>query len=174
MKFEQINKTTISYASSANLSVLALKYREENVASEIIIEELLKSPFMNWMGSDKERLHGPFRVDSLSVEDFKSLTFEDMLHHTIEFIQQSILDKEIEDNGSKFLESVQSEFMKVKSNGNEYYEFIYVFDKSTFDEGILLEKRIRLSDWFPFSVFKSCIIINHALQIVYKIEIADD
>lgn len=174
MEFEQVNKTIIIYRSSANMAVLTLQYADRNVTGEAVTENLLKSRFIKWMESDEEKIHGPFEVDSISASDFKLLSFEEMLQNIIEFIRESIFENTTDNIGLRFLEDVLLELVKIKSKENECYAFMYEFDRSTFNETNLSKSHIKLSGFYPFTIYKSNIVINQAAKTAYLIEIADD
>lgn len=52
------------------------------------------------MEADKEKMHGPFEADLLSVSNFILSSFEDMHHRTINFIRIIIFENEIEIRGT--------------------------------------------------------------------------
>jgi hypothetical protein len=174
MEFEELEKTILKYKSSGNFFVLSLKYHEDLSKAESIIATLLKSRFINWGQSLEMKIHGPFNSGSLSVADFDTSTFQDLLKHVIDFVQVVMFDDENGEDEERFMEAVSNLLFDIYNNTNEYFEFKYEYDGSTFEESQLENTNLLMAEWYPFSFFKSCIIVNKALKMVYVIEIADD
>lgn len=155
-----------------------------NYNDDDILRSIVTSDYYLWnyklfpeghpFGEERSEMHGPFKREKIAPSDYTLLSYRQLAGDITNFIIQEICftNTSHKKADQTFLNQIINEVVTLYDPGLKCYKLnLELNDKTDIDSDYYKDK---ISDWHPFSIFKSYIVFDTTGQTFYIIQIGDD